>query len=190
MALSPTIPTSFVPRPSTPKRYQTDLTGAFAFFGYFIFTLAVIMALGVFIYGGILKSQQAASDTKLKAAIASIDPTTAEGFIRLNNRLSLGESLLNQHVAFSGLFALLDKILPTTVRFTSFHLTIDSTGVARVEGAGTAKSFNALAAASSAFAADGNIKDAIFSSIKVNKDNSVTFLLAATIDPKVISFSP
>ena len=82
--------------------------------------------------------------------------------------------------------------MPSTVRFTSLHLILDPTGAgtAKVEGAGTAKSFNALAATSAAFATDGSIKDAIFSSIKVNKDNSVSFLLQAMLDPKGITFSP
>jgi hypothetical protein len=80
--------------------------------------------------------------------------------------------------------------MPNTVRFTSLHINIDTAGVAHVEGAGSAKSFNALAATSAAFAEDGSIKDAIFSSIKVNRDNSVTFLLAAKLDPKLTAFTP
>ncbi|MFM2330877.1 MAG: hypothetical protein RLZZ26_384 [Candidatus Parcubacteria bacterium] len=148
------------------------------------------MALGVFGYGRVLVSEQASKDKELAAAVSKIDSNTAEGFIRLNDRLALSQSLMNNHVAFSGLFNLLDAIMPNTVRFTALHAIVDSAGVARIDGAGTAKSFNALAATSAAFANDGNIKDAIFSSIKVNRDNSVTFLLAAKLDPKLITFTP
>lgn len=190
MALSPTIPTSFVPRPPETQRFRTDLTGAFGFFAYGVFGIIFLLAIGVFVYGRILAAEQASKDSQLNAAVTSIDSQTAESFLRLNDRLSLGDSLLNQHVAFSGFFSLLGKIMPSTVRFTSLHLTLDSTGVAQVEGSGIAKSFNALAAASSAFATDGSIKDAIFSSIKINTDNSVTFLIAASLDPKVIAFLP
>ena len=52
-----------------------------------------------------------------------------------------------------------------------------------------AKNFNALAFASSEFARDGNIKDAIFSRLVVNKDNSVSFSLTASVDPKLVAFS-
>ncbi len=166
------------------------MSGAFGFFGYGILLLVFVMAIGVFVYGRILAVEQASKDKALADAVATIDAKTAEGFIRLHDRLVLGQSLLNQHVAFSGFFAALDTILPATVRFTSLHLTLNADGTVKVEGSGTAKSFNALAAASSAFATDGRIKDAIFSSIKVNKDNSVTFLLAATLDPKLITFNP
>jgi Tfp pilus assembly protein PilN len=57
----------------------------------------------------------------------------------------------------------------------------------RIEGTGTAKSFNALAAASTALASDGRIKDVIFSAITVNKDATVSFSVSATLDPKIVS---
>ncbi len=190
MALSPTIPTSFVPRPSSPQRFRTDLTGAFSFLAYFVFGAVFLLAIGAFVYARILAAEQTSKDKDLAAAVSSIDSTTAQGFIHLDNRLSSAESLLKAHTAFSGFFTALDIIIPTTVHFTSLHLTTDDTGVTKVQGVGTAKNFNALAATSAAFATDGRIKDAIFSSIKVNKDNSVSFLLAATLDPKLITFSP
>jgi len=84
----------------------------------------------------------------------------------------------------------LEKILPTTVRFTALHLSIGQNGLSKIEGGGVAKSFNALASASTAFAEDGRIKDAIFSNININKDNSVSFSLSATLDREIIVFSP
>ncbi len=190
MALSPTIPTSFVPRPGAPHRFRTDFIGAFSFLAYTVLGIVFLIALGVFIYGRVLAAEKASKDRDLSAAVAAIDPNTAESFVRLHDRLVSSKALLDNHIAFSNVFSLLEKILPTTVRFTSLHMFVDSTGAARIEGTGTAKSFNALAAASAAFATDGNIKDAIFSSIKVNKDASVSFLLAAGLDPKIVTFSP
>ncbi len=190
MALSPTIPTSFVPRPGAPHRFRTDLAGAFGFLAYTVLGIVFLLALGVFIYGRILADEKASKDKDLSAAVAAIDPQTAESFIRLHDRLVSSKTLLNGHVAFSNVFSLLEKIMPTTVRFMSLHILVDGTGTSRLEGTGIAKSFNALAAASAAFAADGNIKDAIFSSIKVNKDGSVSFMLAAALDPKIVTFSP
>jgi len=81
--------------------------------------------------------------------------------------------------------------MPSTIRFSSLHLSIDDTGTATLGGTGIAKNFNALAATSMVFAQDGRIKDAIFSNIAINaKDSSVSFTLAATLDPKLIVFSP
>ena len=190
MALSPNIPTSFVPRPAGPQQFRTDIVGAFGFLAYSILGLAFLLSIAVFIYGRVLSAQKVTKDKDLDSAVASIDSKTAEDFIRLHDRLTFSQSLLSGHTAFSGLFTLLEKVMPTTVRFTSLHVSLDTGGIAKIEGAGTAKTFNALAIASKQFAEDGRIKDAIFSSIKINKDNSVSFLLAASLDPSVTTFSP
>lgn len=191
MALPPTIPTSFVPHPATaPRRFRADLTGAFGFFSYGIVGVVFVLALGVFLYGRILAAEKARTDQSLAEAQAAIDPKTVEDFIRLRDRLTTSENLLNAHAAFSGFFAAVEKIIPATVRLSTLRLSLDDTGAAKLQGGGLAKSFNALAAASAAFAADGRIRDAIFSSLVVNKDSSVSFSLSATLDRDIITFSP
>ncbi len=192
MALPPTIPTSFVPHAAgaAPQKFRADFGGAFGFFAYGALGIVFLLALGVFFYGRLLVADRAAKDTALAKAEAAIDPVTVEGFVRLRNRLDQSGTLLKKHVAISNFFGALETLLPGSVRFTSLHLVLDTTGTAKIEAAGVAKSFNALAAASTAFATDGRIKDAIFSKISINKDNSVNFGLSAALDPKLIAFSP
>lgn len=191
MALPPTIPTSFVPHPTaTPQKFRSDFTGAFGFFAYAILGIVFLLALGVFLYGQILSADKASKDKKLITAETEIDSKTVESFVRLRNRLASSKTMLEGHIAFSGFFSSLEKILPTTVRFTELRLSVGQNGVSKIEGGGVAKNFNALAAASSAFSEDGRIKDAIFSNINVNRDNSVSFSLSATLDRDIIVFSP
>jgi hypothetical protein len=190
MALPPTIPTSFVPRPSaSTARRSTDFTGAFAFLGYGVLAVVVALAIGAFVYSRILAGEQAARDTELKNQIAAIDPNTVTKFVHLRDRLARGMTLLNQHVALTGFWDAVITIVPSGTRFKSLHLTQDTAGGIKLEGAGVAKSFNALAATSDAFAKDGRIKDAIFSSIRVD-GSAVSFSLTATIDPALIAFAP
>lgn len=192
MALLPSIPTSFVPHvpgASPTGRPQSDTSHLFAFLCYGALLVVFVMAVGVFAYGQILKGQQTAKDAALAKAEAGIDPATVEGFVRLRNRLTYGSQELSAHVAFSNFFNALETLLPSTVRFSNLHLSMDPTGTMLIDGAGVAKSFNALAALSSAFAQDGRIKNAIFSKLSVKPDNSVTFGLAGTLDPKLIAFS-
>ncbi len=193
MALPPAIPTSFVPHPASAggRRFRSDFSGAFGFFAYGVLGLALLLALGVFAYGRILAAEQSAKDAALAKAEAAIDSATVESFVRLRDRLNSSAQLLANHPAFSNFFSALETLLPATVRFTALHLTLADDGTATLQGAGAAKSFNALAALSTALSADGRIKDAIFSGIVVNaKDNSVSFVLAATLDPKLIAFAP
>lgn len=191
MALPPTIPTSFVPHSAAaPQRFRADLTGAFGFFGYAVLGVVFVLACGIFFYGRILDADLSAKNEELKDKVNAIDSRTVEGFIRLRDRLDSGRTLLGGHMAFSTFFSELEKIQLTTLRFTALHLSLGPDGMPKVEGAGVAKSFNALAAASTAFATDGRIRNAIFSDIVINKDNSVSFSLAATLHPDILVFSP
>lgn len=190
--LPPTIPTSFVPHSASAaaRRFRSDLTGAFGFFAYAVLGMVFLLALGVFFYGRLLTSTKSAKDAALRSAEAAVDPATVESFVRLRDRLSSGATLLANHTALSGFFSLLSSIAPVTVRFTSLHLLLDTKGKVVLEGTGVARSFNALAVASGAFAVDGRIKDAIFSNIVVSqRDGSVSFALSATLDPILVAFS-
>jgi len=191
MALPPTIPTSFVPHAAgSPQKFRSDFTGAFGIFAYAVLGLVFILALGMFLYDRVLASDLSAKDTELAKATASIDQATVEGFVRLRNRLNQSTTLLNKHTAFSNFFTVMKNTLPASVRFTTLHISLDTNGTSKIDGSGIAKSFNALAAVSTAFAEDGRIKDAIFSKISINKDNSVSFSLSAMLDPKLVVFSP
>lgn len=190
MALPPTIPTSFVPRPAAARRHSVDFVGAFGFLMYGVLGIVFLMAVGVFFYGQLLTAEQSRKDKDLATKEANIDHATIEDFVRLSNRLKQSRTLLAKHVAFSNFFDSLRTVLPTNVRFSVLHLSFDSYGVPRVDGTGVAKSFNALAAASAAFAADSRIKDAIFSKLSVNRDNTVSFGFSAMLDPKLTAFTP
>ncbi len=191
MALPPTIPTSFVPHTSTAvqRRYTFDFIGIFNVAAYLIFFLTLGLAAGVFSYAQLLEGQRKASDARLAAEQKKIDSTVAENFVRLDNRLTSATTLLNNHVAMSNFFAALGTILPATVRFSTLRLGVADVGKISIEGTGVAKNFNALAAASASFASDGRIRDAIFSRLSVNKDNSVSFSISASVDPKLVLFT-
>jgi len=144
MALPPTIPTSFVPHTASTAshRSRTDLTGAFSFLAYTILGIVFVLAIGVFFYGRILAASQFSKDTALKEAESNINLEAVDGFIRLRDRLTSGETLLANHVAFSGFFTLLETILPTTVRFNTLHLSVEDGGTVKVEGTGIAKRYS------------------------------------------------
>lgn len=190
--MPPTIPTSFVPHAASypARRFRSEITDVFGYFAYGVLAIVFLLAIGVFSYGRILSSSKAAKDAELKSARAAIVPATIENFVRLRDRLDSSTTLIGGHYAFSGFFSAIEKLLPSTVRFTTLHLSFADAGAAKMEGAGVAKSFNALAAASNAFASDGRIKDAIFSNISVNKDSSVSFAISAMLDPDLLTFVP
>lgn len=190
MALPPTIPTSFVPHSSisSEQRARPEYAGIFGVVAYIILAVVIALAAGVFLYSRALVSEQEKTSALLTEAEAKIDSKTVEGFVEMRDRLNFSSQLLDQHTAVSNFFTLLEQMLPVPARFSSVSLSIDSTGAVKINGSGVAKNFNALAAVSAAFAANERINDAIFSKISVNKDKTVSFDVAATLDPSVITY--
>lgn len=148
-----------------------------------------MLAIGIFAYGRILAGTKASKDAELVEAEAAIDTAAVESFVRLKSRLTASKTLIGGHVSFSGFFTEIGKLLPTNVRFSNLDITFEQGG-AKLEVDGVARNFNTLASLSSALAADGRIKDAIFSNLTINSnDNTVRFALSAKVDSKLIAYS-
>lgn len=192
MASTPTVPTSFLPHPSaTAVRASTG--GVVEVLSYLAFVASgaiFVLAIGVFLYGQVLAKTQASDDAQLAAAAKNIDKSQVRDFIRLHDRLTTGQTLLSKHVALSGVFPVIEAVMPSTIRFSTMHIAFDDKGALKLDASGVARSFNSLAVASAAFATDPRIQGALFSGITPTKDGSVNFSLTGTIDPKVITFNP
>ena len=188
MALPPSIPTSFVPKqPVETNAHKTrEGTSIFLTVGFVIAGFALLVSGAVFGYEKYLENVKTAKDAELQKEESSININTVNGFIRLRNRLLAANTLLNQHVAASQFFDLLESVTLQNVHFGSLKLSVAEDRTATIEMGGTAKSFNALAAESSAFAADTRIKRAIFAQIKANANGTVNFVVSAQIDRGVL----
>jgi hypothetical protein len=188
VAISPTIPTSFVPKQpvSTGVRRPQSGLNAFLIIAGVVAGLAVLAAGATFGYKTYLESVRTSKAEALKAAEQDINLDVVEGFIRLRNRLNSAQALLDQHVLTSQFFDTIEVRTLQTVRFNSLTLTVADDRSAEIQMEGVAKSFNALAAQSEAFASEKRIKRAIFSSIAVKENGTVGFTLSAELDPRLV----
>lgn len=157
--------------------------------GLAILGVAVVGAGLTFGYKTYLESVRDARKIKLEAAEKSINPASVEDFIRLRNRISAASTLLDQHVVTSQFFDVLETLTLQNVRFQSLILSIEPDRTAKIEMHGVARSFNALAAESAAFAGEKRIKRAIFSNITADKNGVVSFSLRAELDPKLTTMT-
>ncbi|MDQ1299573.1 MAG: hypothetical protein QG636_241 [Patescibacteria group bacterium] len=155
--------------------------------GGVIAIISVALAAGVFGYELYLKNARDQKSADLAAAQKEVNLDTVEGFIRLKNRLNTVETLLNQHIALSEFFDTLESRTLQTVRFSGLSVAVEDDRSAEIKMEGVARTFNALAAQSSAIAAEKRIKRAIFSDISVNENGTVGFSLTATIDSRLIT---
>lgn len=188
MALSPGIPTSFVPRQPAPDSRRTLRGGhnLFLVVSLFILGLAVLAAAGTFAYGRYLSHELQVKAEELATAQRGVNEDQVEEFVRLRDRLTYGRDLLDNHIALSQVFDVLEAQTLVSVRFSSLDLTVADDHTAQIEIEGTARNFNALAAQSNAFASEKGIRRAIFSGIVVNANNTVNFRLTADIDSRLL----
>lgn len=192
MALSPSIPTSFVPRATlqnAPRRPSSSGHNFFLMIALAIFFLMVIAAVAVLLYARYLNHARDEKAAELQQAQSSIDRNTVRDLIRLRDRFVSARTLLDSHIQLSGFFDVLEGVTLKNVQYDSLKVTVADDHSAKIEISGTAKNFNTLAAQSNAVAAEKRIRRGIFSDISLNKDNTVRFLLTADVDADLISGS-
>ncbi len=187
MALPPTIPTSFVPKQRVePSRRTGTGTNLFLLASAVVVVISVVTAGGIFGYEKFLESVRDSKSAKLTEAEASINRDTVEDFIRLRDRFASTRTLLDQHVALSQFFVVLEEATVQNVQFDSLRVSVGDDRVAKIDMAGSARSFNALAVESAVFAGEKHIRRAIFSGISTKEDGSVSFTLSAELDPRLV----
>lgn len=191
MAIPPNIPTSFVPKQAIQansahgiRRHGANPINIVA---PTILLITVLLAGGVYGYERYLLGKKTAAAAELSVQEQNIDQEGVREFIRLRDRLSAGTKLLSEHVTLSTFFTKLEKITLQNVRFTTLTVTVGADRTAEVQMAGEAKSFNALAAQSTAFSSDPSIRRAIFSGVSQNTDGTVDFSVTATLAPDVLT---
>ncbi len=188
MALSPGIPTSFVPKQpvQSGRRPMSSGNNLFLLASLGIAGLTVILAGSIFAYNRYLTHTLVSKQAQLVQAQGKVDENTIEDFVRLRDRLSNGKDLLTNHVVLSQFFTTLESLTLQNIQFSNLKLSIAGDHTAKLEMKGTAKNFNALAAQSNAFAGEKRIKRAIFSDINLTQAKLVSFSLTADVDSKLI----
>ena len=190
MALPPTIPTSFVPKQVVVTRKSTIGFNPFLLVAYIIFSVWIIAGLLIFSYKWYLTKVSAEKTAELVTAQQNIDQTSVNDFIRLRDRFTIAKQTLDKHVAISQFFDKMEEVTIQNARFTRLKLSVLDNRTAKIEMAGAARNFNALAAQSSSFTTDKEIKNAIFSGFVLDsKDGTVTFEVNADLDSRIVTMS-
>lgn len=188
MALPPTIPTSFVPKQAVVARKSVTGFNPFLMVSYIIFFVWVVVGILVFSYQWYLTKASEQKKAALVTAQNNIDQASLTDFIRLRDRFTISKETLDKHVTLSQFFDKIEGITIQNAHFTNLKLTVLDNRTAKLEMTGTARNFNALAAQSSAFTTDKDIRKAIFSGFVIDpKDGSVTFQITAEVEPSLIT---
>lgn len=192
MAVSPNIPTSFVPKQplDTPRRKQSGGSNLFFLVALIILGVSAATAGAVFGYQKYLESVVELKGAELKKAEAEINRDTVEEYLRLERRFNSARSLLAGHTGLSQFMRALEEATLKNVRYDQLMLTVAEDRSAKVELDGSARNFNTLAAQSNAIAADKRFKRAIFSGIAIEQNTTVSFTLTADLASELVVMQP
>jgi len=192
VALSPGIPTSFVPKQpvQTPRRKVSAGSNLFMLVSFAVTGLVVLVSGAVFAYSQFLAHVEITKAAELQKQQDAVDTDTVREYIRLKDRFNSGASLLDNHITLSRFFDDLESLTLQNVQFTKLSLTVAGDGTAKLDLDGIAKNFNALAVQSNNVAGDKLIKRAIFSDIGFDSSSKtssrIKFKLTADLDPKLL----
>src|SRR3989344_165726 len=155
---------------------------------FLIFTLSVLLAVGVSAYGFYLSYSINSMQKKLEKVRSSLEPEPVYELLNTNNRISSAEILLDKHQALSPLFVFLENSTPKSVRFTEFTFTASKEGGLRLTIRGEASGYGALAGAAKIIQESPYFKDPVFSDLKLDLRGNVSFSLKTVVAPELASY--
>jgi hypothetical protein len=151
-----------------------------------ILIATVAAAIGIFAYINYLQYSNDKLRSDLDVAIRNLQPSLITSIARLDTRIKSAKTLLDQHVALSNFFTLLNRATLTTVRFSSFHYTATGQKISVTMG-GEAQNFAAIVLQAEEFSKKdytSYISNPLFSNLNLDKSGNVTFNFTADLNPQ------
>lgn len=192
--MEPKFQSSFIPKgpitsaiPNSSVRQRSQDKGLFYFLSLIIFSVSVILALGVFGYKFYLKYSIAQMGADLENARATLQPEVIGELTRLDNRIISSRELITKHLILSPLFKFLELSTPKTVRFTDFNFLKTPQGL-ELSISGEARGYAVLALQAEILDKSQYFKNSIFSNLGLNEKGDVNFTLKTVIDPTLASY--
>ncbi len=187
--MDPQPPTSFIPKKPLVGEASSGGGGLLTLLAVLIFVISLVAAGGAFAYGKYLDKALADKDSSLKKAEGAFDTASIVDLSRLDIRLGEARTLLENHVAPSGVFTFLSATTLERVQFTSLSLEIGSEGSGKILLNGIADSFSSLALQSDQFSGAKVLRDVVFSGISTDTTGRVQFSVSASVDPSILSYA-
>lgn len=186
------ITSSFIPRdtsvsPSAPRR-GGGLNDLLLLCSIVLFVASAALAVGVFLYGQYLVTENAAKLSQLERAQAGFQPALIQQLTRLDDRMHAAERVLSAHIAPSLFFQALEQATLQTISFQSLDFQVTDNQNLTVKLVGVAESVNSIALQADLFSKNGVITSPIFSNIARQVDG-VHFNLSAVVNPSAINYS-
>jgi len=186
------IPASFIPHDTSvarpPLRGGGGLNDLLLLVAIVIFVASAALAIGVFLYGQYLATENTAKLAQLERAKAGFQPALIQQLTRLDDRMHAADRVLAAHIAPSIFFKALEEATLQTVSFRTLDFQVAENQNLSVKIAGIAESVNSIALQADLFSKNGVVTNPIFSNIARQPDG-VHFNLSAMVNPSAINFA-
>lgn len=152
-----------------------------------LFTIALLLAGGVFVYKNIIVHSIAEADQDLNAARKAFEPEKITELIDANAQISTATKLLQQHVVVSKVLELIQELLVKRMRFESLTYNMKDS-VPTLSGIAQAQTYNALAEQLDIFSKSEFISNPVFSNFGLGENGIVKVNFTSGLSPKILSY--
>lgn len=154
-----------------------------------IFLAMAVVAGGVFVYKIQLESKVNTQLAELEAVRKTLDSPLINEADRLNTRIESVKVLLQNHLAPSELFALLEKTTLKTVQFINLNYVVDVDSVIRVIADGQALGYESIVLQSQQYGDTTYLRNILFSGLQPNLVlGGINYDLDGTVDGQLILY--
>jgi hypothetical protein len=187
------IKSSFIPQaPMTPSNIDNHRSGGgmglLTLISIVLLVASITLAVGVFLYVQFLQTSASSKLEQLERAKQAFEPSLIQDLTRLDDRMRAADVILDEHIAPSALFTLLQQLTLQTVSFSTLDLT-ESADTVTITMKGVAQSVNSIALQADLLAKSGVIASPIFSNINRQLDG-VHFDFTAEVNRAALHYAP
>ncbi|MEX0935024.1 MAG: hypothetical protein WDZ70_01730 [Candidatus Paceibacterota bacterium] len=188
-------PSSFIPKEpisSGKKKSSSRKKGPINLFMVIALTLFIavlIGAVGVFVYERATLARIESKRTQLSNVQESLNKELIQELVRFDTRIDEGEKLIQNHIAVSPFFHLLEERTLRSVRFTSLQFgQVEDSDKYQVSLSGVTSNYTNVAVQLDEFGSSNAFRNPIVSNFGLNDQGDVTFTVTMDIDRSLISY--
>jgi len=182
----PSDATSLSSSPRIPTR--TGFADLLVLISIVLVVASVALAAAVFLYLQYMQTSSASKLEQLERAKDAFEPSLIQELTRLDDRMRAGSQVLQNHIAPTAFFRVLEQLTLQTVAFGNLDFqAVDHQNIT-IKMAGLAASVNSIALQADYMSRSGMITSPIFSNIN-RAAGGFQFELAANINPSSLRYA-
>ncbi len=189
--MDPRFQTSFIPKKpviAATGKVATPIS-LFSLIATIFFIVGLVLTGGMFFYKQLVLKQIEASKEELDDAKGAFEPEVIKDLVRLDSRLTAGNSLLENHVAVTPLFDFLSSVTLRSVRFKDFTFTYLASDKIQVQMKGQAQNYASVALQADLLSEQTSLTDTVLSDMTLEPAGTISFNVTTTVNPSLVSYS-